>query len=58
MLVVKIKRDVWEEIAQRIRETLNDLERVLRQQPARPARVPVPVPVPVPVRPERRDPHR
>ena len=56
MLVAKIKRDVWEEIAQRIRETLNDLERVLRQQPARPVRVPVPVPVPV--RPERRDPHR
>jgi hypothetical protein len=54
MLVAKIKRNVWEEIAQRIRETLNDLERVLRQQPARPARVPVPVPV----RPERRDPHR
>ena len=39
------QRNILDEIAARLRELLNDLERLVQPQPRKPARVPVPVPV-------------
>lgn len=53
------QRNVLDEIAARLRELLNDLERLVQPQPRKPARVPVPVPVrPSPERRPPDDPYR
>ncbi|MBE2184542.1 MAG: hypothetical protein IAE89_14025 [Anaerolineae bacterium] len=48
--MAKQKQSVVDGFAERLRDFLNDLGRLINPQPAQPARVPVPVPV----RPERR----
>ena len=53
------QRNVLDEIAARLRELLNDLERLVQPQPRKPARVPVPIPVrPNPERHPPADPYR
>ncbi|MBL8146189.1 MAG: hypothetical protein JNL34_07380 [Anaerolineae bacterium] len=54
------QRNILDEIAARLRELLNDLERLVQPQPQKPASVPVPVPVrPTPDRrPRPEDPWR
>ncbi|MCS7070996.1 MAG: hypothetical protein NZM00_05785, partial [Anaerolinea sp.] len=42
--VTRAKRNIWEEIARRVRDLVSDLDRLINPQPPRPVRVPVPVP--------------
>ena len=54
-VVAKQKRSIFDDLAARLRELLDDLDRLMNPQPtARPVRVPVPVPV-QPQRPPRYD---
>lgn len=51
MVVAKQKQNLVDKIASRVRELLNEIDRLITPQPTQ---RPVPVPVRIPVRPERR----
>lgn len=57
--VSNTRRNLLDEVANRVRDIVKDLDRLINPQPAE--KQPVRVPVPVPVRPDRRHsqyPHR
>jgi hypothetical protein len=53
--VSRPKRNVLDDVADGVRQILDDLENLLN--PEKQQRKPAPVPVPVRIRPERRDPY-
>ena len=57
MLVAKEKRNVFDDLAAKLRGLLDDLGRLMNPQPPKPVRVPVPIPVQQPQR-RYNDPYR
>ncbi|MBE2271321.1 MAG: hypothetical protein IAE80_24010 [Anaerolinea sp.] len=57
--MAKQKKNVLDDLATRLRGLLEELDRLITPQPAKPVRAPVPVPVPVRSRrPRPDDPYR